>query len=88
MSESELYEWKKNNFKLEHVDLSVIFPSGCKEKYLIQMFKNIDPIIDAEITNIATNDSKSIYTFHYTLFNKKDKAYVEEYIKGIGGEIC
>ena len=88
MSESELYEWKKNNLKLEHVDLSVIFPSECKEKYLIQMFKNIDPIIDAEITDITTNDSKSTYTFNLTLFDKKDKAYVEEYIKGIGGKIC
>ncbi len=88
MSERELYEWKKNNLKLEHADLRVLLPSGCDEKYLMQMFKNIDPVIDAEITNITTNNSKSVYTFHYTLFDKKDKTYVEEYIKGIGGEIC
>ncbi|MDO5860275.1 prephenate dehydrogenase [Methanobrevibacter sp.] len=88
MSESELYEWKKNNLKLEHADLSVILPSQCDEKYLLQMFKNIDPVIDAKITNAIGNGSKSIYTFHYTVFDEKDKAHVEEYIKGIGGEIC
>ena len=88
MSESELYEWKKNNLKLEHADLSVILPSQCDEKYLLQMFKNIDPVIDAKITNTTGNGSKSTYTFHYTVFDKKDKAYVEEYIKGIGGKIC
>lgn len=88
MSEMELYEWKKNNLKLEHADLNVLLPSECNEKYLLQMFKNIDPIIDAKITNIIPNDSKSIYTFHYTLFDKKDKTYVKEYIKGIGGKIC
>lgn len=88
MSESELYEWKKNNLKLEHADLSVILPSQCDEKYLLQMFKNIDPVIDAKITNTTGNGSKSTYTFHYTAFDKKDKAYVEEYIKGIGGKIC
>lgn len=87
MSERELYEWKKNNLKLEHADLNVLLPSGCDEKYLLQMFKNIDHVIDAEITNITTNDSKSTYTFHYTLFDKKDKSYVEEYVKGIGGKI-
>ncbi len=88
MSERELYEWKKNNFKLEHADLNILLPLGCDEKYLLQMFKNIDPVIDAEITNINTNDSKSTYTFHYTLFDEKDKEYVEKYIKGIGGKIC
>ena len=87
MSEKELYEWKKNNLKLEHTDLNVLLPLGCDEKYLLQMFKNIEPVIDAEITNTLTDDSASVYTFHYTVFNEKDKAYVEEYIKGIGGKV-
>lgn len=87
LSERELYEWKKNNLKLEHVDLNVLLPSGCDEKYLIELFKNIDPVIDAEIINTNFNDSKTEYTFHYTLFDEKDKNYVEEYVRGIGWEI-
>ena len=87
LSERELYEWKKNNLKLEHVDLNVLLPSGCDEKYLIELFKNIDPVIDAEIINTNFNDSKTEYAFHYTLFDEKDKNYVEEYVRGIGWEI-
>ena len=87
LSDSELYEWKKNNLKLEHHNLNVLLPSGCDEKYLIQMFTHIDAVISAEIINTNINDSKTEYTFHYTLFDEKDKAYVEEYVKGIGGEI-
>lgn len=87
MSEGELYEWKKNNLKLAHADLNVVLPSGCDEKYLMKMFKNIEPVIDAEISNVADDDSETSYTFHYTLFDEKDKSYVEEYIKGIGGRI-
>ena len=87
LSESEVYDWKKNNLKLEHINLNVLLPSECNEEYLIHMFKNIDPVIDAEIINTNITDSKTEYTFHYTLFDEKDKSYVEEYIKGIGGEI-
>ena len=87
LTESELYEWKKDHLILEHINLSVMLPSECDEKYLIKMFKNIEPVIDAEIINTNSNDLKTEYTFHYTLFDKKDKVYVEEYVKGIGGEI-
>ncbi|MBQ9160557.1 MAG: prephenate dehydrogenase [Methanobrevibacter sp.] len=87
LSESELYDWKKNNLKLEHANLNVLLPSECNKEYLIHMFKNIEPVIDAEIINTNITDSKTEYTFHYTLFDEKDKSYVEEYIKGIGGEI-
>lgn len=87
LSESELYEWKKTNRKLEHFNLNVLLPSESDKKYLIQMFKNIDPVIDAEIINTNINGSKIEYRFRYTVFDAKDKAYVEEYVKGIGGEI-
>ncbi|MBQ9025761.1 MAG: prephenate dehydrogenase, partial [Methanobrevibacter sp.] len=65
----------------------VQFPCECNEKYLTLMFEKIEPVIDVEITNISSNDSKTDYSFHYTLFDEKDKAYVEEYINGIGGKI-
>lgn len=87
MSEKELYEWKKTHFKIVHEDIKVHFPCECNEKYLTLMFKKIEPVIDVEITNISSNDSKTNYTFHYTLFDEKDKSYVEEYINGIGGKI-
>ena len=87
LSESEMYEWKKNNLKLEHLKLNVNMSAECSEKYLILMFKNIEHVIDAEIINSKVNGSKTTYTFHYTLFDEKYKSYVEEYVKGIGGEI-
>lgn len=91
LSEEELIKWKKDNLKLEYFDLSVLFPSRCSEEYLIKMFKNIEPVIDAEIIDVYTgkqiNDSLTSYTFHYSLFDKKDKEYVEEYIENIGGNI-
>ena len=87
LSDEELFDWKKNNLELVHADLNVLLPSGCNEKYLMQMFKNIEPVIDAEIVSISEDISKTKYTFHYTIFNEKDKIYVENYISGIGGEI-
>jgi prephenate dehydrogenase len=91
LSENEIYEWKKNNFKLEQFDLSVVFPSKSDEKHLIEMFKNIEPVIDVEIVDVYNgeqiDDSQTSYTFHYTLFNSEDRDYVEEFIEGIGGTI-
>ena len=87
LSEKELYEWKKNHLKLKHFNLKVLMPHGCSEEYLIKMFKNIEHVIDAEIINTNIHDLKTEYTFHYTLFDEKNKTYVEEYVKGIGGEI-
>ena len=91
LSDEESFEWKRNNLKLEHFDLSVLFPSKCGEGYLIKMFKGIEPVIDVEIIDVyddkQIDDSLRSYTFHYSLFNKEDKDYVEEYIEGIGGII-
>ena len=91
MSENEIFEWKKDNLQLEHFDLSVLLPSNCDEKYLIDMFRNIEPVIDVEIVDVYNgeqiDDSLTSYTFRYSLFDKKDKDYVEEYIEGIGGTI-
>ncbi len=88
LTEKELFEWKKNNLKLEEFDLSVSFPSKCDEKYLIKMFKNIEPVIDVEVTDSEEiDDSLREYTFHYTLFDRKDEKYVEEYISAVGGTI-
>ena len=88
LSAKEVFEWKKNNLKLEKFKLSVSLPSSCDEKYLIKMFENIEGVIDVEITDIEQiNDSLSNFTFDYSTFHKKDKNYVEEYVKGIGGKI-
>ena len=85
LSAKEVFEWKKNNLKLEHFNLSVRLPSSCKEKYLIKMFEHIEGVIDVEITNIKQiSDSATDFTFEYTTFHRKDKNYVEEYVKGIG----
>ena len=91
MSENEIFEWKKDNLQLEHFNLSVIFPSNCDENYLIEMFKNIEPVIDVEIIDVYNGeqieDSQTSYTFHYTVFDREEKDYVEEFIEGIGGTI-
>jgi prephenate dehydrogenase len=85
LSEKEVFEWKKDNIELENFDLTVQLHSGCSEKYLIKMFENIEPVIGVEITNIAQiDDSLMNFTFNYSVFNKEDKIYVEEYVRGIG----
>ena len=88
LSESEVFQWKRSNLKLEHFSLSVQLPSKCDEKYLIKMFENIEPVIDVELSDIKQYDDQfSNFTFNYRVFNKKDKIYVEEYVGGIGGKI-
>ena len=88
LSEKELFEWKKDNLELENFDLTVQLPSGCGEKYLIKMFENIEPVIDVKITSLdQISDSMTNFTFNYSTFKSIDKSYVEEYIKGIGGNI-
>jgi len=90
LSQDELFVWKKNNLDLEHYELSVMFPSKCNEKYLIKMFKNIEPVIDVEIIDVydeKLDDCLTTYTFSYSVFNKKDKGYIEKYIESVGGTI-
>ncbi len=88
LSAEEVFEWKKNNLKLEEFNLTIELPSNCNQKYLVRMFKNMAPIIDAEISKTEKiNDNVSNFTFKYTTFNKEDKNYVEEFIEGIGGKI-
>ena len=88
ISKKELINWKKDNLKLENFKLSVMLPSKCDEKYLINMFEKIEGIIDAEITDIKKiSDLQTKFTFSYSLFNKKERQYVEEYVEGIGGTI-
>ncbi|MBE6493451.1 MAG: prephenate dehydrogenase [Methanosphaera stadtmanae] len=90
LSQEELFAWKKNNLDLEHYELSVMFPSKCNEKYLIKMFKNIEPVIDVEIIDVydeKLDDCLTTYTFSYSVFNKKDKGYIEKYIESVGGTI-
>ena len=91
MSENEVFEWKKDNLQLENFNLSVLLPSKCDEKYLLEMFRNIEPVIDVEIIDVYNgeqiDDSQTSYTFHYTVFEREEKDYVEEFIEGIGGTI-
>ena len=90
LSEEEVFNWKKNNLKLEHYDLNVLFPLGCDEVFLAKMFKNIEPVIDVEITDTSpaeSDESLTCYTFHYTLFDKNENEYVEKYVKSVGGKI-
>ena len=88
ISDREVLEWKKNNMKLEHFDLPVMFSSKSREKYLLDMFKNIDNVIDVEIKDCKKfNNELTMYIFHYTLFDKKFNSYVREYIEGVGGII-
>lgn len=52
------------------------------------MFEHIEGVIDVEITDIEQiSDTMSNFTFDYSTFDKKEKDYVEEYVKGIGGKI-
>ncbi|MEE1129506.1 MAG: prephenate dehydrogenase [Methanobrevibacter sp.] len=88
LSAKEVFEWKKSNLKLEKFKLSVQLPSSCDEKYLLKMFEHIEGVIDVEITDIEKiSAAMSNFTFDYSTFNRDDKNYVEEYIKGIGGKI-
>jgi prephenate dehydrogenase len=88
ISKKELINWKKDNLKLENFKLSVMLPSKCDEKYLINMFEKIEGVIDAEITDIKKiSDLQTKFTFSYSLCNKKERQYVEEYVEGIGGTI-
>lgn len=87
MDKDELFQWKKKNLKLESFDLTAKFPSSANEDYLLKMFKRIEPVIDANIIFKDKEIEKDLrtYKFHYSLFNKQEKDYVEKYIQGIGG---
>jgi len=88
LSAKEVFEWKKANIKLERFHLSVEMPCQCDEKFLIKMFEHIEGVIDVKIAERKQiSDSMTNFTFEYATFNKEDKDYVEEYVKGIGWKI-
>ena len=91
LSDEELFNWKKENFYLHEFDVSVIFPSRCNKNMLLDMFKSIQPVINVELIDVYTGkqikDEDMSLTFHCSTFNKNDKEYVENYLKGIGGII-
>jgi len=63
-------------------------PCQCDEKFLIKMFEHIEGVIDVKIAERKQiSDSMTNFTFEYATFNKEDKEYVEEYVKGIGWKI-
>lgn len=91
LSDEELLTWKKTNLTVHHFDVSVLFLKTCDVDVLLDIISNIDVIIDANVKEVyegiqVPNDHISI-TFHYCVFDKKDKAIVEEYLKGMGGII-
>lgn len=86
LDSDELFQWKKENIKAESFDLKVLFYHESSEDVLIGMFKNIEPVIYAEIIEIGDKkDGFRPYTFRYSLFNVDDRDYVEEFVRGIGG---
>ena len=91
LSDEDVQKWKKDNLELNYYDLTVMFPHKCEEEFLIKMFKNIEPVVGVEIIDKTDknqiNDSFTGYTFHYSLFDEKDKGYVEKYVESIGGSI-
>ena len=91
LSDDEMFEWKKNNLELCEFDVSVIFPKRCNKNILLNMFKNIKPVIDVELKDVymgkQIEEDKMSLTFHYSTFYKRDKNFVENYLQGIGGII-
>lgn len=91
LSDEELFNWKKNNLTLCEYDVSVIFPERCNKNILLNTFRNIKPVINAELVEVYTDnpieDGYMSLTFHYSTFNRNDKNYVENYLQGIGGII-
>lgn len=91
LSVEELNEWKKENLPIHEFDISVIFPDTCNKSILLNMFKNIKPVLNVELKDVykgeQIEENMESLTFHYSTFKKSDKAYVENYLKGIGGII-
>ena len=88
MSRREVYEWKKNNLELERFSLTVQLSSRCDAKYLIKIFSQVEFITDVELIGTEqANESMTNFTFEYTTFHREDKNLIEEYFRGIGGEI-
>ena len=91
LTDEELFDYKKNNLPLHKFDVSVLLPKSCDENILIDMFSNIEPVIEVEL--IDTYESSKFregycsYTFRYVTFNKNDRIIIEDYLKGIGGLI-
>ena len=82
LSRKEVFEWKKNNLKLENFDFTVQLPSKCNEKYLIKMFESIEGVIDAEIIDIKQiDDLKTNFTFNYSVLIKKIKSILKSTLR-------
>ncbi|WP_455645004.1 prephenate dehydrogenase [Methanosphaera sp.] len=91
LSDEETYEWKKKNLKQYQFDVSVVLPETSDEDILLNLFNNIDEVIDISVKDIYSGKQipkghKSI-TFNYSTFNKEDRLVVEKYLLGIGGTI-
>lgn len=91
LSDDELYNWKRDNLKIYEFDVSVIFPDRCNKNILLNTFRNIKPVINVELIDVYKDKPIEAgymsLTFHYSTFNKNDKNFVENYLKGIGGVI-
>lgn len=91
LSDEELYNWKRNNLPLEYFDVSVLFSDKSNSEFLIKMFESIEPVISVEIVDVYDGDQIEdgylSFTFHYSVFDKSDRYYVEDYLRGIGGVI-
>ncbi len=91
LSKEEIFTWKCENLKIYTFDVSCILSDTCDENILLEMFRQIKPVIEVSIKEIykgsQIEEGFMSITFHYNVFNKEDKDIVESYLEGIGGKI-
>ncbi|HML06144.1 MAG TPA: prephenate dehydrogenase [Methanobacterium sp.] len=91
LSESELHEWKIENYPRKIYDVSVVFPENCNPVIIVNTVKCLDDVVDANLVDkyhgSQIPSGKISITIEYEVINLKAVENVESLLKGFGAVI-
>jgi len=91
LTNEELLNWKKDNYKLYTESISCVFKNKSNKYIIAKVIEKMDDITNVKITDEYTgpqiNDNEISYTYEISGLNKKSIEDVKKLIIGFGGVI-
>lgn len=88
LGNSEIWQWKLNNYQHKEFHVSTIFPDNCDPQIIASSLANIKGVIKASVRDIYKGDQiasdKMSITFQYEVLDSSLIEEVETLLKGFG----
>jgi len=91
LSQTELVNWKLDNYPQKVYDVSAVFPESCNPSIIAETLMNLSNVVEASVVDVYTGKQvetgKKSVTIRYSVINPDARFEVENLLKGFGGVI-